>query len=257
MKIGVLIPATSAQRNWKTYKDSYLYKYTLKTFLITYNNNEHQYIFYIGIDKDDDMFGNEKIIAQFKRFMNIMKNVSIQFHMMDANKGHVTVMWNQLFKLAYNDKCDYFFQCGDDIVFKTKDWVNDCIDALQKNNNKGMSGPINNNMRILTQTFVSRNHMKLFGYYFPPEIINWFCDDWINEIYKKLGWFYPLKNHYCENVGGKPRYVINNDPSFTKNMQKKFTEARLFCMKLVKRDLDKLSPDTLHGPSITHGMPLK
>ena len=29
-------------------------------------------------------------------------------------------MWNVLFKQAYDDGCDYFYQCGDDIEFKTK-----------------------------------------------------------------------------------------------------------------------------------------
>ena len=33
-------------------------------------------------------------------------------------------MWNILFKKAYNDNCDYFYQCGDDILFKTKGWNN-------------------------------------------------------------------------------------------------------------------------------------
>ena len=34
-------------------------------------------------------------------------------------------MWNHLFHNAYEDNCDYFFQCGDDIMFTTKNWVKD------------------------------------------------------------------------------------------------------------------------------------
>ena len=26
--------------------------------------------------------------------------------------------------------------------------------------------------------------MEIFGFYYPPEIINWYCDDWITEVYK-------------------------------------------------------------------------
>ena len=44
MKIGIIIPSTSNGRNWISYKESYLFKHTLKTFLLTYNN-EHEYIF--------------------------------------------------------------------------------------------------------------------------------------------------------------------------------------------------------------------
>ena len=133
--------------------------------------------------------------------------------------------------------CDYFFQCGDDIEFRTSGWVNRCIEILDKTDGVGVCGPINNNTKILTQTFVSRKHMDLFGYYFPPELINWYCDDWINRLYKKLGKFYPLKNHCCINMGGAPRYVINNNPSITK---RDLFNLNRSCDVLVERDLKKV-----------------
>ena len=40
--------------------------------------------------------------------------------MKNIKKGHLTAMWNVLFKQAYDDNNDYFFQCGDDINFHTK-----------------------------------------------------------------------------------------------------------------------------------------
>ena len=171
MKIGVLIPSTSKNRQWTTYKESYLYINTLKTFLITYDQ-EHEYIFYIGIDKGDRIYDNQDTKDNLIKFTSIMKNISIQFIYMDGiSQGHLTVMWNRLFQQAYDEKCDYFFQCGDDIEFRTKGWINDCLKVLQRTNGVGLVGPINNNPRILTQSFVSRKHMDLFGYYFPPEII--------------------------------------------------------------------------------------
>ena len=33
------------------------------------------------------------------------------------------------------------------------------------NNDLGLAGPINNNNRILTQAFVSRKHMEIFGWF--------------------------------------------------------------------------------------------
>ena len=191
MKIGILIPSTSKGREWNSYKETYLYYLTLKTFLITYDQ-EHTYNFYIGIDKNDKIYDNEKEKGQLKRFISIMKNVDIEFMYMDGiEKGHLTIMWNRLFKKAYDDNCDYFFQCGDDIDFKTKGWVNACIETLKKSNGIGMVGPMNNNAFILTQSFVSRKHMELFGFYFPEEIINWYCDDWINDVYKNINAFFP------------------------------------------------------------------
>jgi len=241
MKIGIIIPSTSHKRNWKTYKESYLFKHTIKSFLTTYDK-EHEYIFYIGIDKGDKVYDDDKNKNAFTRFVGIMKNTSLQFHYMEnIEKGHLTKMWNALFKIAYDDGCDFFFQCGDDIEFKTKGWVNNCIQVLQSRRNVGVTGPINNNSKIITQSFVSRKHMECFNYYFPPEIINWFCDDWINEIYKRINHFYPLKQHYCANVGGAERYDVNNDKSFNpvKPDPVKFQFLRSHCMSIVSRDLKK------------------
>ena len=236
-KIGILIPCTSNGREWKNFKDTYLFNITMKSFLLTYNK-EHNYIFYIGVDRNDPIFDNKKIKKEFVRFIQIMKNTDIRFYYVDeAAKGHLTKMWNILFKIAYKDNCDYYFQCGDDIEFCTKGWINDCINTLKKNNNVGICGPINNNMRILTQCFVSKKHYEIFNYFFPEEIINWCCDDWINDVYKPHH-FFPVGNHYCDNKGGKPRYLINNDHEFS-GMQS-LNELRRELVVYVERDKEKI-----------------
>jgi len=245
MKVGLLIPSTSKGREWNTIEESYLYYSTMKTFILTYDK-EHNYTFYIGIDKGDRIYDNEENISKLKRFCSIMKNIDIEFmYMTDIPKGHLTIMWNKLFKKAYDDNCDYFFQCGDDIKFTTKGWVNDCIKTLETTNNVGLTGPINNNNRILTQSFVSRKHMEMFGYYFPEEIVNWCCDDWINFVYVKLEKFYPLKQHFCDNIGGQPRYDVNNE-HFSSQSQfwEKVNLMRKNAEELANRDIAKLKNKT-------------
>jgi hypothetical protein len=238
-KIGVLIPSTSNGRDWKSCHQSYLYNLTLKTFLLTYDK-DYNYVFYIGIDRGDRIYDSSDEKNEIQRFVSIMKNVELEFVYMDGvEKGHLTKMWNILFQKAYDDGCDYFFQCGDDICFKTSGWVKDSITVLQNHNNVGMTGPINNNPRILTQSFVSRKHMDVLGYYFPEEIINWFCDDWINEMYKGVNRFFPLVHHRCDNLGGNPRYHINNNVNHAKDFQNNNALIRKTCTELVNRDLLK------------------
>ena len=237
MKIGILIPSTSYKRDWTKFDETYLINYTLKSFLITYNQ-EHEYTFYVGIDREDKIYDNKDIQIKILRFVSIMKNINLKFMYMDKiPKGHLTLMWNRLFDKAYDDGCEYFFQCGDDIEFTTKNWVNDCIEILTRNNNIGVAGPINNNVRILTQSFVSRKHKELFNYYFPPEIINWCCDDWINEVYKRLNSFFPLCQHFCKNAGGRPRYDIHNIKGFENDLQNNWKNIRILCDKIVERDV--------------------
>jgi hypothetical protein len=242
MKIGFLIPATSNNREWKTFDEVYLYKYVLRSFVITSLRQpiNNTFKFYIGIDKGDPIYDNKDIQNKLKMFINRLKNTDLEFiYMDDIDKGHVTKMWNCIFKIAYDDNCDYFFQCGDDIYFKSTGWINDCIDTLQKNNNIGLTGPINNHPTLLTQSFVSRKHMDIFGFYFPEEIRNWFCDDWINGIYIKAGKFCPLKNHTCINAGGDPRYIINDDENFKDNYNKNILEGKQNCEKIVNKYFDK------------------
>jgi hypothetical protein len=221
MKIGILIPCTSNGRAWETMEESYLFRHTITTFLKTMDH-EHEYTFYIGVDRGDGIYDNPMEFNKINVLVLGNPNISIhKMYMDDVEKGYLTKMWNILFKRAYDDGCDYFFQCGDDITFKTKGWVNESIFALHKSNNVGMTGPVNNNARILTQTFVSRKHMEIFGFYFTEDLINWYCDDWINGVYKKADKFFPLLNQLCENLGGIPRYSINNDPFFTSQFEKK------------------------------------
>lgn len=216
-KIGALILATSKNRdNWVMMQDTYLYQLTLKTFLLTFDK-EHSYIFYVGIDKDDRIFDNETQKREITRFSKVYPNIEFKFITMEnITKGYVTLMWNKLFEYAYKSDCDYFYQCGDDMEFRTKGWINDCIKVLREHNDIGIAGPINNNNRILTQSFVSRKHMEIFGWFFPKEIKNWCCDDWMNMVYYQK-YLYPLNKHLAVNLGGKPRYDINNDKYFTNN----------------------------------------
>jgi len=222
-KIGLLIPTTSRGRDsWAIIKDTYLYNDSLKTLLLT-QSREHRYIFYIGIDRDDRIFANPLQQAEITKFKIVFKNIDIKFIIMeDVKRGHLTKMWNILFRQAYSEECDYFYQCGDDINFRTNGWINDAIETLQRHNDIGLTGPINNNNRILTQAFVSRKHMEIFGWFFPEEIINWCCDDWYNWVYQPRH-FYPLEDHFCSNDGGAPRYQINNNRNFAGKMGEHFT----------------------------------
>ena len=222
----MLLISTSKGRDWKCIKETYLYNIFIKSFLNSIVSG-NEYIVYIGIDKGDPILDKKEEQKLIERFSLIFKNVTFKFITFDKSvkKGHVSKMWNIVHKIAYDEGCDYFYQCGDDINFGKKGWVEDCINMLLKHDNLGLTGPINNNNRILTQSFVSRKHMEIFGYYFPPELLNWGIDDWYNYVYKP-NYFYPLQNHYCSNDGGKPRYVIDGNPHFMKNFQKNVTNLR-------------------------------
>lgn len=237
-KIGILVPSTSKNRDdWNDIIDSYLYKYTVSTFINTLTKG-YTYVFYIGYDKGDRIYSsvkkNKKTLNKLVSDKKI-SNIQFKFIELDVTPGHLTKMWNILFKQAYDENCDYFFQCGDDIEFTTTGWVKDSIIELKKNRDMGMAGPINNNNRILTQAMFTRKHMEIFGFLFPEEIINWCCDDWYNFVYSPKNLF-ALKNHFCNNKGGKPRYYINNDSKFSNtDKDDKLQKLRKFTKQLADK----------------------
>lgn len=237
-KIGLIIPSTTKGLNCKTYKDSPLFKIFLRSFYKTYNN-DLEYKLYLVIDHDDDIYSQEKEKKGLESFINLIKNVEIQIIPSNIEKGWVTKMWNLAFKMAYDDDCDYFYQCGDDIEFMDKDWTKDCINILKSHNDEGVTGPIDygrhmwaleNNKKqkfLLTQTFVSRKHMEIFGFYFPKEIKNWFCDDWMTYVYATKNKAWICKKRII-NKGGSPRY----EPV---GKGKDFQRMTLVCRNLIEK----------------------
>jgi len=220
MKIGLLVPSTTNNRSWENIQETYLYTIFLKSFLNTYCH-EHVYTIYVGIDDDDRIYSNIDERKTIERFIYIMKNVSIEFvYMKGIKKGWVANMWSHLMMKAYDDNCDYFYQCGDDVEFLEKGWVSECIKVLQEHNDIGLTGPLDKGRLkagvhsqpggtrfIQTQAFVSKKHKEIFDFFFPPEIANWYCDDWITHVYYPK-YFYIIKDKYIVNKGGQPRYDI-------------------------------------------------
>ena len=208
-KIAILIPIKNKCKNLE---DTFLYNTYLPSFKKTMNK-EFIYTFYIGLDEGDIMLKDDikrriiKVIEEINCKCKILKFDS------SVEKGHVTKMWNILFNIAYKEDNNYFYQCGDDIQLITKDWTIDFINKLQEHSNIGVVGPrsVNGHQQILTQTFVSKEHYKIFNCYFPNVIKNWFCDNWISTVYRINNLFFLLDNHKIRNDGGEPRYNVVSD----------------------------------------------
>lgn len=207
MNIAFLIPTTSKGNKWNKYTDSFLVKNTLSTFK---PEKEYKYHFFIGFDHNDSFYKNPDIQENIKNKFSKFVFYFIEFSN-DIFPSHLTKMWNVLLEKAYHlesEKIDFFYQCGDDIIFKNEGWVKQSIKTLQMHSNIGITGPSNEHPELLTQVFFSRKHYEIFNFLFPPYIFNWGCDDWINKVYSP-NYIYPLTKFYAENAGGPPRYDIS------------------------------------------------
>jgi len=218
-KIGILIPSISKGiPNCVDYKTTYFYSIFLKSFIKT-SCKHFNYVIYLVVDDDDPIYSDAVQREKLESFIFLVKNIELKIISSNGiSKGHVTQMWNRAFETAYKEDCVYFYQCGDDIEFMDSGWVSNCVEILQNNNEIGVTGPLDwgremfkrkhnpNQKLLLTQTFVSRKHFEFFGFYYPSEIINWWCDDWITLVYSRLGLLFVITEYRVINRGGKPRY---------------------------------------------------
>ena len=208
MKVAFCIPSTSRNRNWARFEDSYLTN--LKSL-----RTKHEVDFFIGFDADDNLYKNQDVRDSFNA-----KWLECNFE-----KGHVTLIWDHLYKVAIKEgKYDYFWLAGDDIEYCEKDWLETLIQSLQTTNDLGIAGMFNGNPNLpMTQFLVSKKHFDLFGFAFPLELKNWYCDNWIQEIYpRKYVHYHP--EFQCLNAGGEPRYLPSIDRGEWRELLKKYSK---------------------------------
>ena len=92
---------------------------------------------------------------------------------------------------AYTDGADYIHRTNDDISFLTRAWLTASVTALRGMSppNLGVVGPkvYGDGIRggATTLDVVHRTHLDIFADYYPPQLDNWFVDDWIAFAYTR------------------------------------------------------------------------
>ena len=220
--VAFCIPTTSHNREWISSDDSYLHRILLDS-CHNYSNDVHL-TFYIGFDQDDEIFSSA---SQRNKLNEEYPQFHIEWIPFSPEKGNVVRIWNKLAEIAVENGHTYLMILGDDIKLpKDSGWLNLFIKNLKKQNNIGWAAGWSNNDNIATQFLIHKTHLDIFGFVFPPQIKNWFCDNWMNDIYpaKYKSW---RKDYHLLNVGGAPRYQPINDQNL--------------CQMLVKRHRSKLT----------------
>ena len=202
-KICFIIPSTSNGRDeWQSFEDTYLNNICLKTI-------PKNIKIFIGYDSGDRILNS-----------NIkLDNVEwIEFN--ETFKGNPCSIWNSLGNIAVAQGYEYIMACGCDIQFpKDPAWLEIFINKLKENNNIGYSAGWSNNDSIPTQFLLHKKHIEIFGWIFPPQIRNFYCDNFLYELYKIYGnW---MKEYKLLNCGGQPRYTPNNDRNLCTILVKK------------------------------------
>lgn len=218
MKVAFLVPSTSNKRDWENAEQTHLWEILCSS--LEHYTPSHEIKLFIGYDIEDAVYSKEQ---ERLKFHSVFLNFEMEFFpMTEDTKGKPTVIWNRLGEEAIEQGYEYFKLLGDDIKMPNDTgWLGCFINKLKKNQNIGWSAGWSNNNQIPTQFLVHITHYNIFGFFYPPQIHNYFCDDFMYGIYppKYRIW---LKSFPLLNLGGEPRYEPLDDSKLCQMLLKRY-----------------------------------
>mgnify|MGYP003627900535 FL=1 len=211
MNVDFLVPTTTKTTNWTVAEDTHLYRIFVNSLSI--HRPDFINAIYLGYDEDDEIWSKQSERDKINKFP-----FDFRWRAVKTDRGNVVSVWNYLASVS---DAEYLFICGDDIKFPNdKNWLTLFIKILKGQNNFGWSAGWSNNDQIATQFLIHRKHVDYFGWVYPPSLRNYYCDDFMFNVYPTScrGW---RKDYPLLNCGGTPRYTPEND--------------KILCEKLVHR----------------------
>lgn len=212
--IVFLIPCTSRNCDYKTVDDSMLYQIfyeSVKKFDVT------RYKFIVGFDDNDEFY-----LREINNLKKILPDNFYFYFYNNYDKSYSCVV-NQLANTAIIQfDAEFLHLVADDLYIYNLDYIDVFSKFIKSNNNIGLGQPVDKTsikfnhesafdrqFGICTHPFVHVNHVKYLGYFIPPQIKNWFCDNWITQVYRKLNKFLVTCNYVIENKIDSGRYDIS------------------------------------------------
>ena len=152
----------------------------------------------LGVDSDDNFWttiSNRNEVV--KKCIFTVTFVSVR------RADTLRIPFNEATRAAYNRGAAFIVRINDDTEFISPGWISMGVEVLFKYNPPfvGVVGPTckEGNRKILTHDMVHVTHFNIFTDYYPPELNNWWVDDWISRVYgssrtKKLS-SWKVKHH--------------------------------------------------------------
>ena len=141
----------------------------------------YNYKVYIGTEQYD-------YLATHLDEIKSMSAGNVEIIPMIVKGGNMNIVINEIARQAYKDGVEYMVRVNDDTEFITKNWTSLGIKTLSNFDpaNVGVVGPTfrQGNTLVMTQDMTHRTHFKIFNYYYPPVLENYYLDDWITKVYQ-------------------------------------------------------------------------
>jgi hypothetical protein len=175
-------------------EDTFLFQYPLRSFSATTdrddrNNFTHRIL--VGYDTGDRLLDNQTTLAALHQWAarHLLPNAALTTHPIPNPSNKPGPVMNHLSRKAHATGCDFLYRINDDTQLITP-WTHAFVSTLASFSppNVGVVGPTchEGNTAILTHDFVHRSHLDIFGFHYPPELTDWWLDDWITQVYGEM-----------------------------------------------------------------------
>lgn len=186
----------------------------------------YRYVYVLGYDVGDSYYDTDEGMAEVLRWFSdnverIMSENGIELKILPVRVNNTLKKPGPVFiemaRRAYEMKADYFFRINDDTELVSR-WPSSFVSALGSIHGRvGVVGPFcrQGNQQILTHDFVHRTHMEIFEMnYYPPELVDWWMDDWISFVYGESRSFKVSNVEVLHHTGAHGRrYEVDRENS--------------------------------------------
>ena len=267
-RLEQVAPCTSRGKKFKDVAGTPFVDVFFKTVLQTLVKSEevgYDVAFYVGYDAGDEIWDTDSARRDLPRLLQSQVDTYYKKSLMDGvramdlnanrhtpgvsiktvkcqSKSMVEAS-NCVIGQVYQDGAEYWYRVNDDTQFVTSNWIKDFNAQLAAFDppNLGAVGPTcrQGNTGIMTYDYVHRTHWEVFQYQYPKVLQNWWCDDWITNVYgskrtKKL------KTQEVKHLISGTRYQVYSKDSSGRSVPKQLLpEAYKSGTCLIDSFLDK------------------
>eukprot|EP00605_Chrysophyceae_sp_TOSAG23-4_P001198 GSChrysophyteH1.ASY1.ANO1.1307.1 assembled CDS len=221
--ISIMAGSTSRKVDKPSVRNLSLFIYLLPSLIRTLDCG-FRYEYVLGYDIGDPFYDSEKGMSSVDSWFaeNVIKPMGRNGIMiLPVRKRRINntlkkpgPVFNEMARAAFEGGADYMYRVNDDTEFVHK-WPKLFVDSLNTIPNKiGAIGPTctQGNTDILTHDFVARIHMDIHEMnYYPPELVDWWMDDWISFVYGPKRTFKSSEAHVIHHTGAHGRRYQVND----------------------------------------------
>lgn len=220
--ISVLAASTTRRISNPSTTKLALFTYLLPSLIRTVDCG-FRYEYVLGYDQGDPYYDSTEGMAQVEAWFEAhiaapLKNNNVIISLRKVKVNNTLKKPGPVFlemaRAAYAAGADYMYRVNDDTEM-LGNWPAVFVKALNsvKPKNLAVVGPTcsQGNQKILTHDFVARQHMDIFEMnYYPPELTDWWMDDWISFVYGKTRTFKAQQVRVIHHTGAHgQRYEVD------------------------------------------------